>query len=128
MVVGPVLLLRRASPFNVHHWFHLKSKHSLTVLSNARTMSSQTSSSKLADFSTCELSDALIKIGLPHGGYIPDIDQLSPRLGTTETRICGPAYTVQMVLASDKLSPKPAAHFVDTAPEGSVIVIDAPPR
>ena len=128
MLARPVPFLRRASPFNVHLAYQLKAKQLLTVLVDARTMSSQTSSSKLADFSTCELSDALIKIGLPHGGHIPDIEQLSPRPGAAETRICGPAYTVQMVLASDKLSPKPAAHFVDTAPEGSVIVIDAPPR
>lgn len=130
MLVNLGSLLRRTSPFNVHFSFHLKGslQHPLTVLLNARTMSSQTSPSKLADFSTCELSDALIKIGLPHGGHIPDIDLLSSRPSATETRICGPAYTVQMVLASDKLSPKPAAHFVDTAPEGSVIVIDAPPR
>lgn len=124
--LGP--LLRQASPFNVHLSSHLKRHQSLTVLLNSCAMSSQTSPSKLADFSTCELSDALIKIGLPHGGHIPDIELLSPRPSPAETRICGPAYTVQMVLASDKLSPKPAAHFVDTAPEGSVIVINAPPR
>lgn len=84
--------------------------------------------SSLVRFSTCEISDALIKIGLPHGGLIPDIHMFSPHPGASDVRICGPAYTVQMVAASDKTSPKPAAHFVDTAPEGSVIVVDAPPR
>ncbi|KZT66378.1 RraA-like protein [Daedalea quercina L-15889] len=90
-------------------------------------MSSQVSLG-LADFSTCELSDALIKVGLPHGGHIPDIHMYSPHSGASDVRICGPAYTVQMVLASDKQSPRPAAHFVDTASEGSVIVINAPPE
>jgi len=33
-----------------------------------------------------------------------------------------------MVMASDKASPKLSTHFVDTAPNGSVIVIDAPPQ
>ncbi|KAI9067394.1 RraA-like protein [Trametes sanguinea] len=82
--------------------------------------------SRLADFSTCELSDALIKLGSPHGGHIPDIHMLSPT--DSSTRICGPAYTVQMVLGSDKTAPKLSAHFVDTVPEGSVVVINAPPR
>jgi len=82
----------------------------------------------IARFSTCEISDALIKLGLPHGGLIPDVHMLSPHSGASDIRISGPAYTVQMVLASDKSAPKPAAHFVDTAPEGSVIVIDAPPQ
>ncbi|GBE81137.1 4-hydroxy-4-methyl-2-oxoglutarate aldolase [Sparassis crispa] len=80
----------------------------------------------LKRFSTCEISDALIKIGLPHGGHIPDIRMISPQSGST--RICGPAYTVQMVMKSDTTSPSLTAHFVDTAPEGSVIVIDAPPH
>jgi regulator of RNase E activity RraA len=44
------------------------------------------------------------------------------------TRICGPAYTVRMVLSSQKTAPRLERHFVDTATEGSVIVVDAPPR
>ncbi|KAF4567615.1 hypothetical protein EYR40_006616 [Pleurotus pulmonarius] len=83
--------------------------------------------SRLAAFSSCEISDALIKLGIPHGGYIPDINMVSPAT-SSDIRICGPAYTVQMVLASDKTAPKLEKHFVDTAPEGSIIVIDAPPQ
>ncbi|PPR07713.1 hypothetical protein CVT26_003736 [Gymnopilus dilepis] len=78
----------------------------------------------LADFSSCEISDALIKLSVSHGGHIPDI-----RLVTHETRrICGPAYTVKFVLASDTGAPKLASHFVDTVTEGSVIIIDVPPE
>ena len=92
-----------------------------------RAMSTSTNiQAKLAGFSTCEISDALIKLGSPNGGHIPDIHMISP-LNVT-TRVCGPAYTVQMVLGSNKDAPKLSAHFVDTAPEGSVIVINAPPR
>ncbi|KIJ49551.1 hypothetical protein M422DRAFT_246631 [Sphaerobolus stellatus SS14] len=80
----------------------------------------------LSKFSTCELSDALIKLGLPHGGHIPDISMLSS--SDQETRICGPAYTVKMVLASDTEAPKLEKHFVDEATPNSVIVIDAPPQ
>ena len=75
--------------------------------------------------STCEISDALIKLGSPHGGHIPDIHCLSPR---SDVCIAGPAYTVQMVLASDETAPKLSAHFVDTATPNSIVVIDAPPR
>ena len=80
----------------------------------------------LADFSSCEISDALVKLGVKSGGLIPDIDLISPEDKTV--RICGPAYTVQMVLGSDTSAPKLSSHFVDTAPAGSVIVIAAPPR
>ncbi len=82
--------------------------------------------SKLAGFSTCEISDALIKLGSPHGGHIPDMAMLSP--ADQSTRLCGPAYTVQMVLGSNKDAPKLSAHFVDTVPQGSVVVINAPDR
>lgn len=81
--------------------------------------------SPLATFSACEISDALVKLGVAHGGHIPDIHALAP---SPTASVCGPAYTVQMVLASTPESdaPKLAEHFVDTAPEGSVFVIDAP--
>ncbi|KAK0212905.1 ribonuclease E inhibitor RraA/Dimethylmenaquinone methyltransferase [Desarmillaria ectypa] len=82
--------------------------------------------SKLADYSTCEISDALIKLGTPHGGYVPDINLISTL--PPDTTVCGPAYTVQMVLAFDQSAPKLSAHFVDTVPASSVIVINAPPK
>ncbi|KAJ3570391.1 hypothetical protein NP233_g4437 [Leucocoprinus birnbaumii] len=93
------------------------------------TMSTSTArtTSKLIDFSTCEISDALIKLKLPHGGYIPDINMYSPSTSGSGLRICGPAYTVKLVSGSDNTSPKLSSHFVDTTPEGSVIVIGAPP-
>ena len=78
----------------------------------------------MGDYATTELSDALIKLGVKHGGYLPDIQQYSP---VTGVRISGPAYTVQMVPLNDTTSPKPAQHFVDAAPAGHVIVINVPP-
>ena len=77
----------------------------------------------LAQFSTCEISDALIKLSISHGGYIPDINTITQN---SNVRICGPAYTVQMLLPTSSGS-KLSSHFVDTAPSGSIIVIDAPP-
>lgn len=85
---------------------------------------SSTSMSLLAQFSTCEISDALIKLSIPHGGHIPDVNMMSPN---PDIRICGPAYTVQMVTASRASGPKLSSHFVDTAPNDSIIVIDVPP-
>ncbi|KAL0577016.1 hypothetical protein V5O48_004950 [Marasmius crinis-equi] len=75
----------------------------------------------LAAFSTCTLSDALLKLGISSAGHFPDIVRFSG-----SSRLCGPAYTVKMVYATDKDSPKLDKHFVDTAPPNSVIVIDAP--
>lgn len=81
----------------------------------------------LSDFSTCDLSDALLKLGLPHGGLIPDISLVNPDDRTV--RIAGPAFTVRFVLTSDDSAPpKPKEHHVDVAPSGSVIFISAPRR
>jgi len=100
--------------------------HSRLVRTMSNTLRTPVRSSypTLSRFSSCELSDALIKLGLPHGGHIPDIHMLSP--SDPETRICGPAYTVKMVLGSDTTAPKLNKHFVDEAPPDFVIVIDAP--
>ncbi|TFK68693.1 RraA-like protein [Pluteus cervinus] len=81
------------------------------------------SSSPLAAFSTCELSDALVKLNVPNGGHLSGLESISP---TSPVRICGPAYTVKMVWAHDDDAPRPQNHFVDTAPRGSIIIIDAP--
>ncbi|PFH53761.1 hypothetical protein AMATHDRAFT_73200 [Amanita thiersii Skay4041] len=95
------------------------------------------SSSLLGSFSTCEISDALIKLGSPHGGCLVDIYCMSPSPSQSQhkleqeqdpLRICGPAYTVQMVPFTDTASPKLTTHFVDTILPGSVVVIDTPPQ
>jgi len=88
--------------------------------------SSESESGSLAGYSTCEISDALIKLGLPHGGHIPDITMFSPSSDDAGVRICGAAYTVKMVSASDKDAPVPERHFVDAAPRRSVMVISVP--
>ncbi|THV05011.1 RraA-like protein [Dendrothele bispora CBS 962.96] len=78
--------------------------------------------SKLAGLTSCQIADALIKLGVSSGGYIPDINRLVGK------SVCGPAYTVQFVNAENRDAPKLSEHFVDTAPSGSVIVIDTPPH
>src|SRR6266436_10277886 len=88
--------------------------------------------SHLSHFSSCEISDALIKLGVKLGGHIPDMEMYSPySIHSSEAegvKICGPAFTVKMVEASDQSSPSPKHHFVDAAPEGHVIVITSPSR
>ncbi|KAG1449562.1 hypothetical protein G6F46_009907 [Rhizopus delemar] len=67
---------------------------------------------ELKDFSTCEIADALLKLGQrPWGGYVPDIEMWSPAYCEGDTRIVGPAFTVKMVYKEDKTSPTPTDHF-----------------
>ncbi|KAF9365351.1 hypothetical protein BGX34_010391 [Mortierella sp. NVP85] len=84
------------------------------------------STNDLPFYSSCDVADALLVLGVPSAGYIPDIHLWSPEYKAGNTRVFGPAYTVKMVPASDKESPKPAQHFVDAAPQGSVVCISQP--
>lgn len=42
---------------------------------------------------SAKISDSLIQMGHPHGGYIPDLDSFSPR---TAQKVFGPAFTVKV--------------------------------
>ncbi|KAK2464296.1 hypothetical protein APHAL10511_003753 [Amanita phalloides] len=81
----------------------------------------------LEQYSTCAISDALVKLGVRNGGHLSDIHMMSPgpyRLDPI--RICGPAYTVKMVFSSDVSAPTLTEHFIDTVPPKSVVVLDVP--
>ncbi|KAG0300070.1 hypothetical protein BGZ98_009510 [Dissophora globulifera] len=89
-------------------------------------MASTTSTEKLPFYASSDVADALLTLKVPGAGYIPDIHLWSPQYKAGNTRIFGPAYTVQMVPASDTESPKSDQHFVDAIPEGSVVCISQP--
>ncbi|GAA5904035.1 bifunctional 4-hydroxy-4-methyl-2-oxoglutarate aldolase/oxaloacetate decarboxylase [Sporobolomyces salmoneus] len=81
--------------------------------------------SKLGSFSSCEISDALVKLGHPTGGYLPDLKRFS---GAENETVVGEAFTVEMVDASSADAPKLEDHFIDLATPNSVVVISSPPH
>ena len=72
------------------------------------------------------MGDALVKLKVPYGGYLHGLRMFSPVHQAGERKIFGPAYTVQMVHASDTSAPKPSQHFVDGIPKDSVVFISQP--
>ncbi|CAO1623552.1 unnamed protein product [Parajaminaea phylloscopi] len=84
----------------------------------------------LEEFGTCEISDALIKLNHPTGGHLPGIDLISPRLAdgkeVASHKVCGQVFPVEMVATSNASAPKPETHFVDAAPQDSIMLITAP--
>ncbi|KAF2756438.1 RraA-like protein [Pseudovirgaria hyperparasitica] len=82
----------------------------------------------LSPYSTCDISDALLKLNQPYGGFLPGIQLFSPTYLDAETRIVGPAYTVKFVPKSDTTSPKLETHYIDTIPASSIIFISSPPN
>lgn len=79
-------------------------------------------SSRLAKFSPCLVADAIDQLKIK--GHMPDIILLAPNV---ETRVAGPAHTLQVVPAGGAPLPKMGVHPTDTCPPGSVLVISAPP-
>ncbi|WWC70276.1 uncharacterized protein I206_104226 [Kwoniella pini CBS 10737] len=82
---------------------------------------------QLEELSTCEVSDALIKLGISTGGFLPHLNIYSPK-DHENVKLVGRVFTVRLVEqekpdSSQLNGPKAEQHFVDVAPEGSVILI-----
>jgi len=82
----------------------------------------------LAQCSTCDISDALLKLKVPHGGFLAGLTMWSPQRQEGPTKIVGPAYTVKYVRTNYANEPKPDRHYIDTIPSGSIVFVSAPPR
>ncbi|KAI0174082.1 RraA-like protein [Pestalotiopsis sp. NC0098] len=80
----------------------------------------------LKEFTTCDISDALIKLKYRNGGFLPGLTLWSPQRQDGDTKIVGPAYTVKYALLSDPV-PKAAGHYIDTVPRGAVVFVSSPP-
>jgi hypothetical protein len=68
----------------------------------------------LSSYSTCDISDALLKLGIPTGGFLPDISLWSPQRQEGPTRVAGPAYTVKFMRNHQTNTPILAKHYVRT--------------
>ncbi|CAD6586928.1 MAG: hypothetical protein TREMPRED_004606 [Tremellales sp. Tagirdzhanova-0007] len=64
----------------------------------------------LYPFTTCDCSDALLKLKYPNGGFLAGPTMWSPKRQEGDTKIIGRAYTI------------------DSVPKGSVVFISSPPN
>ncbi|GES98730.1 RraA-like protein [Rhizophagus clarus] len=80
----------------------------------------------LKEFASDDITDGLIKLNVPYGGFLPDIVMYGPEKQAGNTKLVGPAYTIKTILRTDTISPKPKQHFADAVPPGSVVFVSAP--
>ena len=73
-----------------------------------------------------QIGDALVKLKVPYGGYLHGLKMFSPEQQAGETKIFGPAYTVQLVDANNTAAPKPPKHFADGVEKDCVVFISQP--
>jgi hypothetical protein len=66
----------------------------------------------LSKYSTCDISDALLRLGILTGGFLPSLSLWSPHRKEGPTRVAGPAYTVKFVRNHQKNAPVLAEHYV----------------
>lgn len=84
---------------------------------------------QLKQYTTCDVSNALVKLKHPTGGFLPGLTLWSPERQAGDTRIVGPAYTVRYAALSDPAppdTPKPTAHYIDGVPAGAVVFVSCP--
>lgn len=80
---------------------------------------------QLKQYTTCDVSNALVKLKHPTGGFLPGLTLWSPERQAGDTRIVGPAYTVKYAPLSDP-APKYPTHYIDSVPAGSVVFVSVP--
>lgn len=82
----------------------------------------------LQAYTSCDVADALLKLKVPHGGFLAGLTMWSPKRREGPTKIIGPAYTVKYIRKSYENEPKPAGHYIDNVPSEAVVFISAPAR
>lgn len=80
---------------------------------------------QLKQFTTCDVSNALIKLKYRNGGFLSGLTLWSPERQAGDTRIVGPAYTVKYVPLADP-APKHPTHYIDSVPAGAVVFVSCP--
>ncbi|KXT05589.1 hypothetical protein AC579_10109 [Pseudocercospora musae] len=82
----------------------------------------------LERFTSCDVADALSKLKVPHGGFLPGLTMWSPRRQEGATKIIGPAYTVKYVRKKCENEGQPQGHYLDSVPPGAVVFVSAPAK
>ncbi|KAK0624603.1 RraA-like protein [Bombardia bombarda] len=112
---------------------HLQPRLSATSTTAAAKQSSAMGSVQdptveaLQKYTTCDVSDALIKLKFRNGGFLSGLTMWSPQRQDGPTKIVGPAYTVQYVPLADP-RPKHPTHYIDSVPKGAVVFVSCPPK
>ncbi|KAM7194047.1 RraA-like protein [Naviculisporaceae sp. PSN 640] len=81
----------------------------------------------LQEYTSCDVSDALIKLKFRNGGFLSGLTMWSPERQDGSTKIVGPAYTVEYARLDDP-RPKYPTHYIDSVPAGAVVFVSCPPK
>lgn len=83
---------------------------------------------QLKNFTTCDVSNALVQLRYRNGGFLSGLTLWSPERQAGDTRIVGPAYTVRYAPLSDPAPKLVGGHYIDGVPAGAVVFVSCPAR
>lgn len=90
-------------------------------------MAHQSLVASLKRFTTCDISDGLLKLGLSHGGFLPDLFQrTTPKRGQS-LPIVGLAWTVEFVEKTSNRTAEFTGHYIDQIPSALSPAVSGPP-
>ncbi|KAI4105748.1 MAG: hypothetical protein LQ339_003310 [Xanthoria mediterranea] len=67
----------------------------------------------LQGYTTCDISDALLKLKHPHGGFLSGPTMYSPNYQDDSTKIVGRAFTVKYIPRSEEVAVNLEGHYID---------------
>ncbi|KAG7737442.1 hypothetical protein KL923_003831 [Ogataea haglerorum] len=77
-----------------------------------------------SQYSSCDVSDALLKFGVSNGGFFPNLTRFS----TSGATMAGKAYTVLFAARDDPNYEEIKGGYIDNLPEDAVLVIGLTPE
>ncbi|PSR81353.1 ribonuclease E inhibitor RraA/Dimethylmenaquinone methyltransferase [Coniella lustricola] len=120
-----------ASAFNHTHKLRPSHQHQhqqqATMSCSAAATSTDPLVEQLKQYTTCDVSNGLVKLKFRNGGFLSGLTLWSPERQAGDTRIVGPVYTVQYAPLSDP-RPKLPTHYIDGVPAGAVVFVSCPQR
>lgn len=87
---------------------------------------------ELRKYTACDVSDALLKLGVPGAGFIADLHRYSPLPTDAASSVVAPVSTVLFVARGEAPTEPasnvpPDAHWADVTEPGTFVVIKQPP-
>ncbi|KAL1859761.1 hypothetical protein VTK73DRAFT_7457 [Phialemonium thermophilum] len=81
---------------------------------------------RLQRWTTCDISDALSRLGHQDGGLLEGLKMYSPEFERGESKVVGPVFTVKFVPVSDSTAPRVSGNYIDQVPQDAVVFISQP--
>jgi hypothetical protein len=79
---------------------------------------------RLQPFNSCDAADALVKLGVPSGGFLPGLKTHSPSYLSTQVKVIAPVQTIKFERNDQKgKKPEIVGHYVSLFGQANIVVL-----